>query len=232
MAMSTCSDDDVALAAELVLGLLDPAADAAARAKRAQDPAFAEEVAAWENRLIPLALGTETPAPDTVWTAIEARLTTPVRQDNAVSKLRLWQGISATATVAAVVLGFMVLNTPVTPVPVPQAAVTMVAALRSDAGPSSVTASFDSGSGALTITPVRLVTGKLFPEVWLIPADGVARSLGIVGGTQPSRVAIAPALQRLMQDGATLAITPEPQTGAPGGKATGPIIASGRLQTL
>jgi anti-sigma-K factor RskA len=39
-------------------------------------------------------------------------------------------------------------------------------------------------------------------------------------------------LRAAMNSGALLAVTPEPQSGAPGGKATGPIIASGALQTI
>jgi anti-sigma-K factor RskA len=35
-----------------------------------------------------------------------------------------------------------------------------------------------------------------------------------------------------MGSGGTLAITPEPQTGGPGGKPSGPVIASGKITTI
>ena len=38
--------------------------------------------------------------------------------------------------------------------------------------------------------------------------------------------------QRLIDQGATLAITPEPQAGGPGGQPSGPVIASGKIVSI
>ena len=95
-----------------------------------------------------------------------------------------------------------------------------------------MTASYDQNTGELTLTPVSMETGKLYPELWVIPAGGTATSLGIVRGDAPSRIFVNPKHRAVMTRGATLAITPEPFGGAPGGKATGPVLASGTITTI
>jgi anti-sigma-K factor RskA len=232
MTMATYSDEDTALAAELVLGLLDPAAEATARARCTRDPGFAAEVSAWEERLLPLAYGRDEPAPDSVWQHVDDHIKATPRQENRSTPLRFWQGVSALAATAALILGILMLNKPTAPPQSIPLAPTMVAALRSETGTSAMTASYDAGNGQLTVAPVRLETGALYPELWIIPEGGEARSLGIVVGDHPTRIAVAPNLRALMAKGATLAITSEPKTGAPGGKATGPVVVSGKLYVL
>lgn len=234
MATHMLSEDDIALAAELVLGLLDPAETASARARMAIDPAFSGEVAAWEQRLMPMLEGAEAAPPEKIWHQIQSGITPATGQDNQQGRLRFWQGLSALSTVAALLLGVVALrqpDPPAAPAPVVQAPL-MVAALGSDTSNMSMTASYDAQSGRLTLTPVSMDTGDLYPELWLIPADGKARSLGIVTRDRPSQIPVSANLRGLMGKGATLAITPEPEGGAPGGKATGPVIASGTITTI
>ena len=96
---------------------------------------------------------------------------------------------------------------------------------------AAITARYDMQSGELLMTPVSLDTGKLYPEIWIVPADGKARSLGMMAADKPTQVTVTPEMREFMAAGGTLAITPEPAGGAPGGKATGPIIASGKITT-
>ena len=84
----------------------------------------------------------------------------------------------------------------------------------------------------MILTPVSLDTGKLYPELWIVPADGKARSLGIVESRSPTSMIVPADMRQYLDAGGTLAITPEPEGGAPGGKATGPIIASGKIATI
>lgn len=84
----------------------------------------------------------------------------------------------------------------------------------------------------MLLTPVSLDTGKLYPELWIIPADGKPRSLGIVSGDSPSQISINAKLRDFIDQGATLAITPEPETGGPGGQPSGPILASGKIVSI
>lgn len=222
---SPLSQDDIALAAEVALGLLTPTEQAQAAARIATDRAFADEVAAWEARFQPMLAGADEVPPEHLWTAIGARIAPGTGQDNR-GRLRLWQGLTALSTGVAAALAFLMIGQQPTATPQPAP---LIAALGSEGGASAMTASYDAGTGELILTPVALDTGKLYPELWIVPEGGTARSLGIVRRDAPSRHKVPEDLRAAMAAGATLAITPEPEGGAPCGKATGPIIASGKI---
>lgn len=229
--MTMLNEDDIALAGEYVLGLLDMAGEAYVAARIASDPDFATEIDTWRVRLQPMLEGSDTVAPAHIWDRISGALPQPTEQDVGKGQLRFWQALTGMSVGAAALLGILLLQqpTPVTP-PAPQAP--LIAALGSDTGKASLTARYDGDSGKMLLTPVSLDTGKLYPELWIIPADGQARSLGIVRGDAPSEITITPEMRIFLDKGATLAITPEPEGGAPGGKATGPVIALGKITTV
>jgi anti-sigma-K factor RskA len=223
------TQDDIALAAELAMRLLSPADEAQARARMTRDAAFAAEVQSWEERLMPMTAGLTAAPPDHVWQKIEAQIA-PVASQDKPAPVRFWQGLSLVSMAAAAVLGVMLINQPMPNPPAPS--VPMIAALSAEGGTAAVTASFDASSGELIITPVSLDTGALYPELWVIPAGGTATSLGMIKANQPSRHSLPEEMRQMMAKGATLAITPEPAGGAPGGKATGPVIASGKMMVI
>jgi anti-sigma-K factor RskA len=228
--MTVLSQDDIAFAAEFALGLLDPAGEAKALARVASDTAFAAEVEAWRGRLQPMLDGLDAAAPDHIWDNIAERLPSPTFQDNRHSALRVWQGISFASISAAAILAFMFFNKPAPVLEIPAAP--LIAALGSETGPSAITARYDAKSGQMLLTPVSLKTGALYAELWIIPSDGKARSLGIVAGDHATLMTVPANMRAHFHDGSTLAITPEPAGGAPNGKATGPVIASGKIITI
>ncbi len=229
--MTALGEDDIALAGEYVLGLLDQASEAFVSARIATDPDFAAEVEAWHVRLQPMIEGNDTPAPPHVWDEIQVALPRPTGQDNAGGKVRFWQALTGLSTAAAAVLAVILLQQPA-PVTPPPPAAPLIAALGSETGRASLTARYDADNGQMQLTPVSLDTGELYPELWVIPADGKPRSLGIVSGDRPSQISINADLRNFIDQGATLAITPEPQTGGPGGQPSGPILASGKIVTI
>ena len=224
------SENDIALAGEYVLGLLDAAGEATAQARIATDTVFAAEVDAWRERLASMAGGADTTAPDKIWADIENALPRKTGQDVGRGKLRLWQGLSAASMAVAAYLGVLLWAQPF--VPNIESPAPLVAALGSENGKTAITARYDRQSGELLMTPVALNTGKLYPEIWIVPADGKARSLGMMAVGKPTLVAVTPEMREFMAAGGTLAITPEPQGGAPNGSATGPIIASGKITVI
>jgi anti-sigma-K factor RskA len=228
--MTNLSQDDIAFAAEYALGLLDQADEVVAHARIARDAEFAAEVEAWRSRLLPMLEGPDVPVPDYIWPSINAKIPADSLQDNAKSRLRLWQGISFAFASAAATLAVMLFSQPAA---VPETPVSpMIAALGSATGNAAVTARYDSKSGQMLLTPVSLKTGALYPELWIIPKDGKARSLGIVMSDHATLMVVPANLREFFSDGTTLAITPEPAGGAPNGKATGPVIASGKIITV
>jgi anti-sigma-K factor RskA len=229
--MTALSEDDIALAGEYVLGLLDAAEEARAAARIATDRDFAAEVEAWRERLQAMFAGGDAEAPAHLYAAIEGRLPAKTGQDGTDRKLIFWRSLTAISAGAAAILGILLLQQPEPPALVAPPA-PMIAALGSEDGRASLTASYDAATGRMIVTPVALDTGALYPELWVIPADGVARSLGIVDAKAARSMALPAAMRQHMTEGATLAITPEPEGGAPGGKATGPVIASGKITII
>jgi anti-sigma-K factor RskA len=228
--MTGMTDDDFTLAGEYVLGLLDAGQEAVVAARIATDSDFAAEVEAWRLRLNPL-LGPEHLAPAHIWPKIEKALPASTLQDVGAAKLTFWRTLTAISVTAAIFLGVLLLQKPAPTEPVANP-VPMIAALGSEDGTAAITASYDSAQGVMLLTPVALDTGALYPELWIIPADGKARSLGVINGDRPTEMEVSPEMRQYMNEGALLAITPEPAQGAPGGVATGPVLASGKMRIL
>jgi anti-sigma-K factor RskA len=228
--MTNLSDDDIILAGEYVLGLLDAAGEATASARMATDPDFAAEVEAWRERLAPMLVGNEVPSAH-IWDAIQNSLPAPTGQDVESGKLLFWRTLTGISVGAAAILGILLLQKPeaVAP-PAPEAP--LIAALGSETGTASLTASYEAESGRMIVTPVSLDTGELYPELWIIPADGTPHSLGIVASDKATSMTVPLEARQYMGSGGTLAITPEPQTGGPGGKPSGQVIASGKITTI
>lgn len=228
--MTLLNEDDIALAGEHVLGLLDAATEGTVAARIATDAAFAAEVEAWRSRLQSMFVGEEKP-PSHVWKDIDGSLPAPTGQDIGPGKLLFWRSLTGISVGAAALMGILLLQKPeAVPIATPEAP--LVAALGGETGTASLTASYDANSGRMILTPVSLDTGKLYPELWIVPADGKARSLGIVESRSPTSMIVPAEMRQYLEAGGTLAITPEPEGGAPGGKATGPIIASGKIATI
>ena len=80
--MTMLNEEDIAVAGEYVLGLLDPSADALAAARVATDAEFSAEVEAWRQRLQPMIDGNDTPVSPDVWHKIADALPKQSGQDN------------------------------------------------------------------------------------------------------------------------------------------------------
>ena len=225
-------------AAEYALGVLDGEARRAAAARLASDPAFAAEVAAWEDRLAPLAAETfASVPPPQVWTRIAAALGTPPGVWNNVV---FWRGATvagiAAAAAALVIVtspalrpfqqpGPVTAPTPAAPLPVEVAKLS----LKPGEG-ASVVATLDPNRHELVLTPVALkVTQRQSPELWVIPEGADPVSLGVMDLDKPYRIPIPTEMQGAGKVTATLAVTAEQLGGSPDKKPHGPIIAAGKF---
>ncbi|QDX25100.1 hypothetical protein FPZ54_03060 [Sphingomonas suaedae] len=230
------------LAAELALGVLDGDALAAARRRLLSDPAFAEEVEAWHERLAAIALDApDEAAPDGMWKRIEAAI--DAREHPAavadlvpLSRLRRWQaGAVAAAGIAAALAVLLALPRPaVGPVSPPgpaqvAAQPAIVAELRGEGEGPVIFARYDPASAGLRLVAHDMGESDLAPELWVIPDDGVPRSLGLIASAGDTRLTVAQGHRAMMKDGATLAITMEPRATAPHAAPSGPPVASGKI---
>ena len=246
------------LAGEYVLGVLDAAQRHALAERVVRDAAFAAEVSAWETHLSSLANEIEpVPVPEYVWARIRGELGFDLSPRKQVEPERLsfwgnvgvWRWISVGGFAAAAVCFVALLNAVRTPestvtpgvpdvvtsppVPTPAASTEMAATLTREDGGTGYVATMDAATGRITVTSLQpAMPGGKVPELWLIPADGVARSLGVFADSATHSGRIPDEYMALLSTEAILAITMEPPGGAPGGVATGAVVAKGGIQLL
>lgn len=179
-------------------------------------------------------------------------IATTLAEPSLWNRLSLWRGLAAGGfAVAAVSLAalFVTLNTPtptpvppaptvvaITPPPTPPAAqmtpASLVVSLRQQDGTMAYTATVDEQTGVITLIPASVPDDARVPELWLIPADGVPRSLGVVARDHAQRVVIPEQIRADAAADTTFAVSLEPVGGSPSGAPTGPVVASGKLIRL
>ena len=232
-------DERDQLAAEYALGVLDGADRANAARLASEDDAFAALVAQWHERLAPLLdeIAPARPGPD-LWMRINAALDGGDRTSNIVPierALRRWQGIAAAMTaVAAALLLFVALPRPAPlapPAAVAQPAV-MTASIA-DKGATSFVVAWSPSERSLMVMPAAVSpVANHSHQLWLIPAGGKPISLGVISAARPLRMAMPAEMIAKLIGSATLAVSAEPEGGSPTGQPTGPVIGSGKLQTV
>ncbi len=237
-------DDPRDLAAEYALGVLTGDELARAGELMRADPSFREQVGRWQGRLAAM-LEEVAPveAPARAWTSIEQRLARPPQENGNVVLLRRrlnqWRGIAAAMSALAACLTIVL----VAPVPAPlskppvevrgQPVEPLVAMLGNDDREMKVVASWDPAARQLVLA----VAGQMSAdpahshELWVIPADGKPRSLGILPDNRSAALALD---QRAIgPDVVLLAISLEPKGGSPDPSGpTGPVLYKGSWTRL
>jgi len=223
---------DELLAAEYALGVLDGGELANAESRADTDPAFARLVAAWQERLAPLADAVaETSARGEVWTRIEQRiggvaLVRAVKAEGWWNSLALWRWLTFGAgALAAACLALLLLSS------APGPAAPFVATISGNDGALFV-AVIDEGDGTLSVMPMVSSDDPLHAhELWIIGKDEAPLSLGVIPRDGLRHVAFPPAHMDRARRGATLAVSLEPPGGSPNGKPT-TVLGAGAIQRL
>lgn len=231
MAEPLTPEERDALAAELALGVLEGEDRAQALRLQLADPEFAAEVAAWAQRLCELHAGFDEAPPRDLWNAIEQRLQGPsiVALEARVRRWR-WSAFGAGLIAASFAVALLV-----RPVPAPMSlppAQSIVAQLGDAANGAMLAANYDPATGSLRIRAAALPASKLSPELWIIPADGVPRSLGLLGARGVTELNVAQQHRALLHEGATLAVTFEPAQGAPHARPSSQPVAAGKISLI
>ncbi len=199
---------DDALAAEYVLGVLTLSERAEVEARLKRDAAFADLVSGWESRMAGLNDGFDpVPAPDLL-PRIEARLfpkAAPQRR-----RFGLFGWLSGATVAAALALAVIATLAP----PRPELVATLATA---DNRLAYRVTHFGQTLQVTRVAGVPAVPGQVH-ELWIIAPDASPVSLGLLEDkplvvTYPSP-----------PEGFVFAVTVEPEGGAPGGVATGPVI--------
>ena len=238
-------DGDRMLAAEYALGVLDGAERDAAERRAERDPAFARAVDDWHVQLAPMLDSVEDAMPSPrVWRGIEGAIggadAAPARSVGAVRNaadpivrqtIPAWRAfllmvmggaLASFALVALVDRGLVRLGAPEPGAPA------LVATLTPEGTAPAALARFDA-DGGLTVRIALAGEDDRVPELWLIPGDGVPRSLGVLAD---GNATIALPEGVMPAAGEALAVSLEPPGGSPTGAPTGPVVASGQLISL
>jgi anti-sigma-K factor RskA len=221
-------------AAEYVLGVLDARERRRCELRALRDPAFAREVAFWEERLGVLAEGIlPVQPPADGWARIEAALGAGVSAEDEGGiwrSLAFWRGLALGASaLAAACLAALIYVGAIAPTGTP-----LVAKLDAEGGQTGFVAAVSSSGGNLTIVPAALLSPqeqKAF-ELWLIPAGEKPHSLGLIDPSRPVTISVPKDLLSKVNNEAILAVSVEPPGGSPTGQPTGPVIANGKLAAL
>ncbi|TPJ25665.1 anti-sigma factor [Mesorhizobium sp. B2-7-2] len=222
--------DDL-LAAEYVLGVL--AADERQIASRRIDAetAFARLVDAWEAHFAPMAAAyAAVEPPDSVKVAIDRRLFASSASSGGLwASLVFWRGLAAAAIAAlAVYVALPYVNPPVKP---PETR--LVASLAADNSNVKYLAVYDATRHEVGLSLVSgdRGAGKDF-ELWMIEGKNAPVSMGVIPAGPTARMAVTPAVQQKLAQGAVLAVSLEPSGGSPTGQPTGPVVAAGDLKGI
>jgi anti-sigma-K factor RskA len=240
----TDRDHDI-LAGEYALGTLDARDRARAEVLMASDRDFARAVRTWERWLAPLSEA-ETPVapPRTAWAKIEAALsnktpaTSTILSDLASQvaemkrSLTIWRYATVGAVAAAVAMALVWVggyDSPFRPAPLEERYVAM---LQNDRGETGfvITMNMDGKQFAIRPVAARTPRDKSY-ELWcILSGDKPAMTAGLVGTEAYAMMDIpAPISKEELEKGVNLAISLEPQGGAPSGKSMGPIMYAGLL---
>ena len=221
--------DDELLAAEFVLGVLTGTERAAAQRLVERDANFARMVDAWEERLAPwTAEIAEVAAPPQVWDRIAAALPAEKPQSAGMwESLAFWRIFAVASALAAACLAAFIYVGALGPQQ------SQLVASIDGGGHRHFVATIDGARGSIAIQPAAYsADATREPELWLIPADGKPRPLGMLLADRAVSIAIPKDLAGLTVSNAVLAVSLEPPGGSPTGAPTGPVIATGKLTNL
>jgi anti-sigma-K factor RskA len=224
----TLHDDDMMLAAEYALGVMQGAEREAFARRIAAEPSLAAMVREWDEDFVAMSddIAPVVP-PRHVQKKIEDRLfaTSPAQESSLWNSLNFWRGLAIASVAGVVALGSWGLMRP--GVPLPQNV--LVAQVAGDASAVRLVAHYDQANGLLRLnrTEGAAVAGRSL-ELWLIAGTDAPVSLGVLPDGNTSSVSVPASLRGKFKDG-VLAISDEPLGGSTTGAPTGAVVATGKL---
>jgi anti-sigma-K factor RskA len=237
-------DRTEALAAECVLGALEPTARAAVRQQLRTDPELARLVELWEQRLAPLAaMVPPVEPPPAAWLGIAQALAAETRSAAPVRRVRVshhgplysvtfWRrctfAVGALAAILALYIAGTELRRP------PPAIARYVAVLDRNAASPALIVTVDPAVGRATIRPLGVEADPdRALELWLIEGQGrQPRSLGLLDAEKETTLELPASINEAVRPSAAFAVSVEPRGGSPTGQPSGPVICQGPVLAL
>jgi anti-sigma-K factor RskA len=224
---------DEVIAGEYVLGVLSAEDRRKVEARLTKDRQFAAIVSRWEENLAAFEDEYEVPhLPPRIPLGPCRPGTSP--QDAAFSgrvaggcwgSLAFWRTLALASFAIAAGLALLI-SALIAPRPVSGGR--LVVDLTGEGAVIDLVARYDDATGALHVVPVAGGgAGEKSLELWLKQEGRAPVSLGVLPQTGEGPLVVPGELRARLVQGAVLSVSAEPAGGAPGGKATGPILASG-----
>lgn len=237
-APGTTPEFERTLAAEYVLGLLDPQAQAEAERRIARDPAFAREIEAWRARFAPLDETAQALAPEAaLWSRIENDIAAPGTADTSSQPgafARFWNSLGAlraasvAGALATLVLAVVSIGSLQYARQEAQRKPIYVAILVDDATRQAgavVNAFADGRAELIPLADINVPAGRVL-EIWTLWDRQVGpRSVGLIDRARATQLNLD-ALPRTGEN-QLFEITLEPAGGSPIGRPTGPVLFKG-----
>lgn len=223
------ADEADMLAAEYVMGALEPAAARAVEARALAEPAVAAGIAAWELRLAALTAVVEPQTPPPVlWKrlALATGIESVIQALPARRRANPWRAATGVSMAVAAGLAFLLLTKP----PVPVAGAPLVAALSPYGGPGATFLVRVGADGATTVVAVgdtNVPQGRSL-ELWSVAGTAAPVSLGLMPASGRATLT-TPAGTTPAGNGAQLLVSQEPEGGSPTKAPTGPVVYAGKL---
>jgi anti-sigma-K factor RskA len=239
----TEEDDIDGLAAEYVLGSLDPAERKAVEERRRTHVALSQAILAWERRLAPLARRIPPVAPPAdLFAQVLDRIsrTNPSAQIVPFPPRRGWarplkMGAAMLAACLALVVGWLLLAPDSRPKALTAVLHRAVGGDTADEpgkskSPPLFQVNVDLQARKLTVQPLtaRSRSGRSY-QLWVIKGLEKPDSLGIIQQTELTSLPWPATYGPDDFLNATLAVSLEPDGGSPTGAPSGPIIMAGKL---
>ncbi|SHF37943.1 Anti-sigma-K factor RskA [Loktanella atrilutea] len=228
-------DEEHALTAEYVLGLLTEDETAAYEDVLSVDPDLRTEYAFWADRIVALTddIAPVAPPPH-VLTRIRETIFHEAAGDASrgaggswLRRLGLLPAMAGGLVAALLVL--WVFTTMMPPTDGGDAALTYVAQIAADDDSLVVQASFDAAAGSLSVDrQVGAAPAGRALELWLIAGDNPPVSLGVMPEDRTATMPVSADLASQLSGG-TLAISDEPAGGSTTGAPTGAVLATGQV---
>jgi anti-sigma-K factor RskA len=230
---------------EYVLGVLRGQERREFEAERARSPALEAEVAAWEERLLPLAQAVPPAAPPPrLWRSIEMALSSGGRDVPVAASpsrftlwrsLAFWRGFSLLAAAAAIILA--ILRPQPGPPPPDLVAILQTTPQARTASPAISPVAFTIAmrpDGAASVAPVsrRRPPQHRVWELWAIAPKAKPVPVGLMRVRHTTLFKPGQVPPSLRKPHVLLAVSVEPPGGSPTGQPTGPVMFTGPLLPL
>lgn len=223
------AEDRTALAGALALGLLEGQERTEALRLVLADRDFAAAVDQWRLRTGDLFDAVpEIEPPLHVWDDISARIGGATMRTPA---LRWWQGGAIGG--AALAAGFALALVWQQPDARPAAGASFaVAQLTGEIEGLRIAARYEPATSTLHLRTIGMPETPTSPEIWIVPADGVPRSLGQIARAGETVIVVAEGHRSLINPQASFALSMEPPATTPHDKPSAPMVARGAIDII